>query len=78
MEQNKKIKICKVCNLPESEITKFQKRRTCNRCHSKQTNEKLKTVDYFIHYNKTHYKPTGNRRGRPWPKKIDQNETLEK
>lgn len=65
MDQNKKIKVCKVCGLEESKTTKFFKRKTCNKCHSKQTNERLKNVDYFINYNKTHYVKTGKRRGRP-------------
>lgn len=76
-QNNKKIRICKVCGLDE-ETTKFQpSRKMCIKCNSKQCNERY-GKEYFRKYSKSHYVSTGNKRGRPWPKKNNENEILEK
>jgi hypothetical protein len=56
------IRICKVCNRTENDGIKFNgKRRVCNSCNSKKSNEKLKQNNYFkIYYvAKQWYKPKG-------------------
>lgn len=54
------IRTCKLCHRTENEGIKFNgKRRVCNSCNSKKSNEKLKQINYFKTYyvEKQWYKP---------------------
>ncbi len=68
MDQNNKVKICKVCGL-SNEVTRFQKKLTCIKCNSQKNNSKY-GKEYFTNYSKCHYTPTGKPRGRPKKQEV--------
>lgn len=64
----KKKRICLVCNLSEDQtLFSHKTRKKCNKCNSRASNKKILERDpsYFRKKMKEHYKPSVRKIGRP-------------